>query len=249
MTTQDLINSRYDLIVGRNDKKAYDIAAGTLEFRESTTIPEVSNHLKYTEIVEMHLAMLFVDIKGYTKLVQDQNPKKIARIMTLYVTEMGAAIRHHEGTIVSIEGDGLLAAFNAKENHKFNACEKAVRCAVTMNTLLEFVVNKRLKDIGYDTLNCRYGVDYGRVIIKRAGIRGEGKNELLFIGKATNHASKFLSIASSNELVISEDVYTNLSESYTDSNKGWNWSGNVSSDYGGYRKKSVGHWKGTEEAE
>ena len=80
----------------------------------------------------MNLAMLFVDIKGYTKLVQEQNQKKIARMMTLYVTEMGAAIKYHGGTIVSIERDGLLAAFNTKENQKYNACEEAVRCAVTM---------------------------------------------------------------------------------------------------------------------
>ncbi len=249
MTTQEFINTRYDHIIGRNGKNAYDVAAKNLETRTSNKIPQTSKDLKYNEIVKMDLAMLFVDITGYTDLVKNENPKKIARVMTLYVTEMGAAIRHHGGIIVSIEGDGLLASFNTIQGKKHNACEKAVRCAVTMNTLLDFVVNKRLREFNYNTISCRYGMDFGPIIINRAGIKGEGKNELLFIGKATNHAAKFLGIASNGEYVISEEVYKQLSDFYRGSSNGWSWSSSYSSEYGNYRKRSVSHWKDIKEAE
>ena len=249
VTTQDFINSRYDHVIGRNGKKAYDISANSLETRTSVEIPKTSNDLKYNELVEMNLAMLFVDVKGYTDIVKEENPKKIARIMTLYVTEMGTAIRHHGGTIVSIEGDGLLAAFNENTKDSKNACEKAVCCAVTMNTLLDYVVNKRLKDIGYNTIACRYGIDYGRIVIKRAGIRGDGNNELLYIGKATNLAVKNSNFAYDKQIIISQKVFEMLSSHYKDWNKGWEWNTRSDHKLGNVRAKYVNHWEGTKEAE
>lgn len=235
MTTQNFVNNRY----ARANE--YDIAASKLKTREARSIPNVPEDLKYDEVVILDLALIFADIRGYTEIIADMDPKVAARMMSLYVTEMGAAIRHHGGTIVSIEGDGIIGAFASTD--KRNAQTISVRSAITMNTSLDYVVNKKLRSFQQNPISCGYGIDFGKIFITRAGIRGEGKNELVFIGSAMTRSAKYQSIAKSNELFVSSRVYNSLEEHYKKSEKGWRWY-TISTKYGTLYKKDVNHWSG-----
>ena len=55
---------------------------------------------------------------------------------------MAAKIRQHQGEVLSICGDEIIGAFTDKEN---SAPIEVVRCVLTMSTLLNFVVNKRIR--------------------------------------------------------------------------------------------------------
>ena len=156
MTTQGFVSERY----ARANE--YDIPANKLTVREARKIPNTADELSYAEVVKMKLAIVFADIRGYTKRIDKADSKVAARTMTLYVTEMASAIRHHSGTIVGIEGDGIIGAFADSDSR--NAQTIAVRCVVTMNTLLDFVVNKKLKSFKQEPLSYGYGADFGRIM-------------------------------------------------------------------------------------
>lgn len=239
MTTQGFVNERY----ARANE--YDIQANKLTVREARTIPNTADDLSYSEVVKMNLTMVFADIRGYTKRIDGSDSKVAARTMTLYVTEMAAAIRHHGGTIVSIEGDGIIGAF--ADSSSENAQTIAVRCVITMNTLLDYVVNKKLKSFKQEPLTCGYGVDSSQLYITRAGIRGKGKNELVFIGSAMTRVAKYQSKAQSNKMVISSRVYNALEDHYRDSDHGWNWD-SLTSEFGTLYQMTVNHWSGIEES-
>ena len=166
MSTQDFINTRYARV------KEYDVPANQMEERSISSLPKIEN-VKYNEVLTITTSFLFCDIKGYTDLVSKApNPKTIARIMTIYVTEIAAAIRHYGGTILSIRGDGIIGAFTNNDNQ--NASITAVNCSITQSSLLNLVVNKRLKSFQQEPIYCHWGADYGKINITRAGIHGDG---------------------------------------------------------------------------
>ena len=237
MTTQGFVNARYDRV------REYDIPATQLTVRSARSIPNVPEDVAYNEVVSMDLAIVFADIRGYTHRIDNADPKVASRTMSIFVTEMAAAIRHHQGTIVSIEGDGIIGAIKSNDR---NAPTEAARTVVTMNTLLDYVVNKRLRAFQQEPISCGYGVDYGRLIITRAGIRGEGKNELVFVGSAMTRAAKYQSKAKGNEMFISNRVYRNLDAFYKNPDKGWKWV-EISTEFGPLYKKTVYHWSDTQE--
>ena len=237
MVSQSFVDGR------RSRVQDYDTPAQNIEIRDGRKIPLVSG-VKYNEIVRMDLSMVSIDIKGYTKLVTDHPDEKVlARIMKIYVTEMAAAIREHGGTIVSIEGDGILGAFHKSDNEKDNPQQNAVRCVTTMSTLLKHVVNKTLRSFKQDPLNCRYGVDFGRVNIIRAGIRGEGKNDLVFIGKTTSTAVKIQNEAKVGYMYVSKNVYSALDDHFADSET-WKWTTVNSRRFGQLYSKKTNGWSG-----
>ena len=218
MTGAGFLNKRLE------QAKKYDDPAKQMTVREAKKIPAVKNTKYKEELVKMDLSMLSVDIEGYTKLVTNHPDEKVlARVMKLYVNEMTAAIREHGGTIISIEGDGILGAFSSSSEEGYNAQESAVRCAVTMGMLLKEVVNQKIEGFNQLPLKCRYGVDYGRVYIVRAGVKGGRKNDLIFIGKVTSTAVKIQAEADRTGYVyVSPNVHSALSSSYKE-DPGWTW--------------------------
>lgn len=241
------MNTRWGRVSGSGDKPGYDVPASQMEERSGRKIPASPNSLKYNEVVKLDLAMLYVDLVGFTKLVEGKEAKTVARIMTIYVTEMAAAVRHHGGTILDIQGDGMLAAFSDSSEEKNNAATTAVRVPITMHTLLRFVVNKRLRQFQQADLQCRYGIDHGRVVVTRAGLRGAEKNDLVYIGTATNYAVKFQALAKAEELVISDRVYGQLDDHNRNSDKGWQWSSSQNREYGTLYRMKASQWSKTEE--
>ena len=234
MSTQDFINTRYARVLD------YDVPANKMEERNIFSLPRVEN-VKYNEVLTINASFLFCDIKGYTELVsKTSDPKTIARIMTIYVTEMAAAIRQHSGTILSIRGDGIIGAFTNSD--KDNASIIAVDCSITQSSLLNLVVNKRLKSFQQEPIYCHWGAEYGKIKITRAGIHGDGKNDLIYIGNAINYASKFSVLADKKHLVISESLYDQLDDFRKDSKNNWNSSKIYDQKYGNCYKKVLNKW-------
>lgn len=238
MVGQGYVDQRYKRV------KEYDTPVSQMTERSVVKLPEVED-VRYSEVVTINVAMLFCDIKGYTKLVTEaSDPKTVARIMTIYVTEMAAAIREHGGTILSIRGDGLIGTFVDGDR---NASTEAVRCAVTMNTILDYVVNKQLKSFKQEPLECHWGADSGRIRITRAGLYRDKMNDLVYIGNAINHASKFSVLAKGNQITISEKLYNRLNDFNKNPNEGWSWIRQYDRNYGNYYSKELNHWSGTQE--
>jgi len=58
------------------------------------------------------------------------------------------------------------------------------------------------------------GIDVGKVLVVRGGIRGENNNDLVWVGNATNYAVKLSALGKEGyHIYISEDVYKNMDRS------------------------------------
>jgi adenylate cyclase len=117
-------------------------------------------------------------------------------------------VYEYNGTLDKIIGDELMVLFGVPNNTEHD-CQNAVDCAITMfKRLDEF--NEILEKSHNHKLMIGVGIHYGEVV---AGNIGSDKQmNYTVIGDNVNQAARFCSNASPNEIVISEDVYKNISD-------------------------------------
>ena len=109
-------------------------------------------------------AILSADVKGYSRLMQDDEPATVSTITT-YRDLMNTLIQQHHGRIVDSPGDNVLA--------EFESVVDAVQGAVTIQKELK-VRNAQLPD--HRKMEFRIGINLGDVIVKENRLYGDGVN-------------------------------------------------------------------------
>ncbi|MBT4089448.1 MAG: adenylate/guanylate cyclase domain-containing protein [Deltaproteobacteria bacterium] len=109
-------------------------------------------------------AILSADVKGYSRLMQDDELATVSTITT-YRDLMNTLIQQHHGRIVDSPGDNVLA--------EFSSVVDAVQGAVTIQKELK-VRNSQLPD--HRKMEFRIGINLGDVIVKENRLYGDGVN-------------------------------------------------------------------------
>ena len=211
MNTDRISRAYVDTIIDRHNEavqKVNDREDATLEGR---TIPD-DDSLVIGQGRKLELAVLFVDICGFTawrsSTFADQ--ERILMIFSVFMTELFKIANDYGGQIEKNTGDGLMAYFVGEgQNKRVDACEKATAAALSMFFVTEHLINPLLIRSGFQTIDFRIGIDYGRVTIARVGA-ARIFNSNVAIGISANIASKMLRDAGKNEIIIGNDVYISL---------------------------------------
>ena len=90
---------------------------------------------------EKELTVLFCDIRGFTSLSENMDPKDLANFMNNYLTRMSRIVISHKGTVDKFIGDAIMAFWGAPKEDPDHAV-KAVRAAMEVKSEL-----KRLEQI------------------------------------------------------------------------------------------------------
>lgn len=64
---------------------------------------------------EVDVTLLFVDLRGYTRLSQQHGPAATFSLVSRYTEAVSSVIDDHGGAVVDFQGDGLMAVFGAPE--------------------------------------------------------------------------------------------------------------------------------------
>ena len=152
--------------------------------------------------------VLFADTRGFTAFSEKTSASELVSILNQYFTEMIDIVYEYNGTLDKIIGDELMVLFGVPNNTEHD-CQNAVDCAITMFKRLD-KFNEKLEKSHNHKLKIGVGIHYGEVV---AGNIGSDKQmNYTVIGDNVNQAARFCSNASPNEIVISEDVYDNISD-------------------------------------
>ncbi len=119
------------------------------------------------EISSMHhrlAAILTADVVGYSGLMSEDEAGTLDRVLRLRQELIEPAVAAHEGRIVKLMGDGLLA--------EFGSAVEAVSCAVEIQRALA----EPARDSGAPPLQLRIGVNLGDVLAEGGDIYGDGVN-------------------------------------------------------------------------
>src|SRR5438105_2878024 len=110
-------------------------------------------------------AILAADVVGYSRLMGVDEAGTLAELKQIRSELVDAKIAEHQGRIVKVMGDGILA--------EFPSVVSAVACAVELQRGMQ----ERSADVPPDRrLEFRVGINLGDVIVEGEDIYGDGVN-------------------------------------------------------------------------
>ena len=150
------------------------------------------------------MAVLFVDIVGFTEYASDRSPEEVISVLREFHGLMEVEVFRHHGTLDKYLGDGLMATFGTPMPSDKDAVN-ALTCARKM---IEATAdwNAKRKAAGEPEIRASFGLHYGPAVLGDIG--GENRLEYAVIGNTVNVASRLeaLSRPLHSRLVVSGDV-------------------------------------------
>lgn len=157
--------------------------AGT--FEEVDGLPD-RDKLSFTNGFYGMCSAVFIDIRDSSGLTDKHKRPVLAKIYRAFISEMVAVLNSDPYVReVNIVGDCVWAVYKTTQKTDIN---DVFGIAYKANTLLK-LLNKHYAKKGIDPLQIGIGIDYGRVLMIKAGYSGSGINEVIYMGDVVNRAA------------------------------------------------------------
>jgi adenylate cyclase len=155
---------------------------------------------------ERFVAILFVDIRSSTQLVENRLPYDVVFILNRFFEAVGSAITAAGGAPNQFIGDGMMAIFGT-ETDPGRACGQALEAARLIDWHLS-EMNRALANELQEPIEVGIGIHGGEVIIGTMGYREHA--QMTAIGEAVHVASRLQELTKEYrcQLVVSEVVGT-----------------------------------------
>jgi len=155
---------------------------------------------------QQEVTMLFSDIRGFTTMSDGRPPQEIVNTLNEYFEVMVDILFKYSGTLDKFVGDEIIGLFGAPiaiEDAPF----KAVSCALAMLQALEEFNRTRAAE-NQAAIRIGIGINTGNVITGSIG--STRALQYTAIGDAMNVASRLVNVASSGEIIVSENTYRHI---------------------------------------
>ncbi|MBO5293381.1 MAG: adenylate/guanylate cyclase domain-containing protein [Lachnospiraceae bacterium] len=150
-----------------------------------------------------HIAVLFVDIRGFTTMSESLQPEQVVEILNEYLNLTTRSIFAHDGTLDKFVGDATMAVFNAPfdlDDYIF----RAVCAAWDMKQGAAAISEKFEKRFG-KSVSFGIGIHCGNAVVGNIGC--DFRMDYTAIGDTVNTAARLESNAKQGQILISEQVY------------------------------------------
>ena len=156
----------------------------------------------YVAGAEKEIAIMFADLRGFTKLSEHKLPFDVVFLLNRYFAEMGRAIEESGGRVDKFIGDGIMALFGIDTTPEAGA-RSALAAAKRMGESLA-ALNRALATDLYEPLRIGLGIHLGPAIVGEMGYARA--TTVTAIGDAVNTASRLETLTKEfgAELVVSE---------------------------------------------
>ncbi len=150
-----------------------------------------------------NVAVLFVDIRGFTPMSEKLEPEQVVEILNEYLQLTTESIFKNGGTLDKFIGDATMAVFNAPFDLD-DYIYKAVCAARDIAAGSEALEAKLMERFGR-TVSFGIGVNCGKAVVGNIGC--EVRMDYTAIGDTVNTAARLESNAKARQILISEYVY------------------------------------------
>ena len=148
------------------------------------------------------VAVLFVDIRGFTSMSEKLSPEEVVSILNQYLTLTSDCVFDHGGMLDKFIGDCTMAIFNAlgdQEDYIYQAVLTGLDMQARSKELSE-----RLNAQYGRTVQFGVGIHIGEAVVGNIG--STKRMDFTAIGDTVNTASRIESNSLAGEMLISEDV-------------------------------------------
>ena len=182
------------------------------DYTDRNSIPS-REELTFTNGFNVACSALFVDIRG-SKAINDRHTKPVlAKIYKIYISELVAIMKNNAKiNEVSIEGDCVWGVFDTP-----NKCDidDVFKVAYEISSLID-VLNIKFRKRNYSALTVGIGAAYGSSLLIKAGYKGSGINEVVWLGTLVSEAAKLCGFGNQTytdcEIMVSDVFYSNLND-------------------------------------
>ena len=203
----------YNYIEAKNRIK--DILDNNAEIIK-TNVPKDDSKFTYNNGIRSWIGAIFVDIVGSTKLIKGENELIVSKILRCFSSEIIAILNSSSNVReIGIRGDCVYGVFSTP--YKTDIYELMMMTSY-INTYIN-MLNKMLKNKGYRTIEVGTGMSVGEDLIIKAGQKGSGINDKIWIGTAVVDACNLANIAGRNgkdRIAYSKISYNNFIEELVD---------------------------------
>jgi class 3 adenylate cyclase/HAMP domain-containing protein len=145
----------------------------------------------------VEVSVLFLDIAGYTRLSETQDPRRLDRLVQTYFSSFLEIIHAQRGDVNETAGDGLMVIFQAAE-HSLGATRAAV--AIRQRTA---ALNEEYGAL-LAPIQLHMGINTGEALVGATKLGGPSGQRWTFTatGSTTNIAARIAASAGAGDIVV-----------------------------------------------
>lgn len=174
--------------------------------RDGRVVPDTDSLKLGNEAIKLTGTVLYADLSASTKLVDNYKPQFAAEIYKTYLLCAARLIKGRGGVITAYDGDRVMAVFTGDSKNT-----DAVSAGLEINASVQEVINPLLAEC-YPNDSYRVqqtvGIDTSDLYVAKTGVRGA--NDLVWVGRAANHAAKLAAMPPTAATWISAEVHAAL---------------------------------------
>ncbi|MXN65248.1 2Fe-2S iron-sulfur cluster binding domain-containing protein [Stappia sp. GBMRC 2046] len=171
-------------------------------------LPAAAFHDRYRWGVERQIGVMFIDMRGFTRLTESRLAFDVVFILNRYIDGVVKAIRADGGMVDKVMGDGVMALYGVNTNYR-SGLRQALSTIVRLAKEIE-AINQELEGHLGEPLRIGIGLHGGPSILGRIGLDGRGGVEsgLTALGDVVNVASRLENATKDNEAlaIVSNEV-------------------------------------------
>ena len=154
------------------------------------------------------IAVLFVDIRGFTTMSEALEPEQVVEILNEYLTLTTNAIFKNKGTLDKFVGDCTMAVFNSPfdlPDYEFKSVCAAMDIVNGGKALEKTLMEKYGRTVGFGV-----GVNVGPAVVGNIGC--DFRMDFTAIGDTVNTAARLEANAKKSQVLISDVLYERLKD-------------------------------------
>ncbi|MFT4653023.1 MAG: adenylate cyclase [Kangiellaceae bacterium] len=140
---------------------------------------------------EDDVAIMFCDIRGFTRLSEEMSPQQLMNFLNAYFMRMNAPIHNNFGFIDKFIGDAIMALFDHPNGQISDKAADSVRAALDLQKALKLYNHHRAKS-GYPSVKNGIGLHVGPVVLGTVG--SDDRMDTTVIGHTVNVAQRIESL-------------------------------------------------------
>jgi adenylate cyclase len=148
------------------------------------------------------VTLMMTDLRGFTSICERLDPKQVMAVINNYLGIMTNIILKYDGSINEFIGDAIMAIFGAPLEYK-NHAEKAIACAIEMQTAMKEVNEKNLK-LNLPEVEMGIGLNTTNIVVGNIGSEKRAKYGV--VGSGVNLTSRIESYTTGGQILVSEST-------------------------------------------
>src|SRR5919199_1059463 len=150
------------------------------------------------------LVIMYADLVGSTKMSMTLPVDKVVTIVRAFSHEMSSVVESRDGYVLKYVGDAVIAFFSSGFN-KYLTCDKAVRCAESMISVIKNGISPILNKYDFPELMIKVGIDEGENVVVQYAY--DKSSQIDILGYTMNVAAKITSLTNPNRVSVGENLY------------------------------------------